>query len=383
MLPFESIYIKHFRGLKNREISECRAVNILVGDNNSGKTSVLEAILVLCSPFEHSQWLAATEIRGTWPLTDSRFATAPLDRLDSLKWLFPYHQGEVAALHLKASGTVPTKELIVERGPIYGQPPSKTTIGPHEAIEGAYHGAGANWQNGLELSFHYETSEVSLSTAERQFRMVFWEHEGGPNGHKNGSTNGIDTVFATPISHRSDGYLTARVGRLIRTKLKQRAIELLQELDDNIIDLVIVTPEKSEDDSIPFPRPGPAPTLHVEDRRTGLIPVHAVGDGLRRAIHFAVLLADLTKGGVLLIDELEVGLHTSVLKPVFRWLTQACKREGVQLFATTHSLEAVDALLTAEPENDLALFRLNVDKVRKYDRELLRTSRLELGLEIR
>lgn len=123
--------------------------------------------------------------------------------------------------------------------------------------------------------------------------------------------------------------------------------------------------------------------LHIEHHIAGLIPIHAVGDGTRRALHFAALLADLDRGGVLLIDELEVGLHTSALRDVFSWLGKACRDASVQVFATTHSLEAIDAILEGVPDEDLALYRLQDGEARRYAGEVLRTARVELGQEVR
>ena len=94
------------------------------------------------------------------------------------------------------------------------------------------------------------------------------------------------------------------------------------------------------------------------------------------------------RGGVLLIDELETAIHKDALGRVFQWLVKACQHFGVQLFATTHSLEAVDALLTAEIANpmDLVAFQLpdrGRSDVKRFDGEILESLRFERGLDIR
>jgi AAA15 family ATPase/GTPase len=97
----------------------------------------------------------------------------------------------------------------------------------------------------------------------------------------------------------------------------------------------------------------------------------------------AIVLAEVDPGGVLLIDEIEVGMHTSVLSGVFDWIVSACLESGVQLFATTHSLEAVDAMLEGTDKQNLVLYRIRDGKSRRFGGELLRMSRLELGQEVR
>jgi AAA15 family ATPase/GTPase len=173
------------------------------------------------------------------------------------------------------------------------------------------------------------------------------------------------------------------VGRLIRTKTKDEAVALLQLLDGKLRDLVLVTPEEPEETSGSFPRRGRAATLHVEHADAGLVPVHVLGDGTRRAIHFATLVTELGEGGLLLIDEIESGIHIAVLREVFTWLARACRMRGVQLFATTHSLEAVDAVLEAAPDQDVVLYRLKNGEARRYEGDLLRIARFEMGQEVR
>ncbi|NES25231.1 MAG: AAA family ATPase, partial [Symploca sp. SIO3E6] len=45
-----TLKIENFRGFKSFELQQLGRVNLLVGVNNSGKTSILEAIQLLCSP---------------------------------------------------------------------------------------------------------------------------------------------------------------------------------------------------------------------------------------------------------------------------------------------------------------------------------------------
>ena len=91
-----------------------------------------------------------------------------------------------------------------------------------------------------------------------------------------------------------------------------------------------------------------------------------------------------------MIDELEVTIHTEALINSFKWLVKWCRDMDVQLFATTHSLEAVDALLAvveAELDSDLVLYRLepkeSQTRVVRHDGLRLRRLREELGQEVR
>ncbi len=48
----QSLKIEGFRGFQNFEMANLGRINLLVGKNNSGKTSILEAILIYVSRFD-------------------------------------------------------------------------------------------------------------------------------------------------------------------------------------------------------------------------------------------------------------------------------------------------------------------------------------------
>lgn len=108
---------------------------------------------------------------------------------------------------------------------------------------------------------------------------------------------------------------------------------------------------------------------------------------MRRVFTLATAIP-LVKNGLLLVDELETAIHTDALEKTFDWLVKSGVRHNVQLFATTHSLEAVDALLKACDESvDLVVYRLQKGKehttTTRFNKELLKQLREELGLEVR
>jgi AAA15 family ATPase/GTPase len=129
--------------------------------------------------------------------------------------------------------------------------------------------------------------------------------------------------------------------------------------------------------------------MYVRDRSAGLLPLEAFGDGIRRILLIASAITS-ARNGMLLIDELETAIHISALGNVFRWMVHACEANNLQLFATTHSLEAIDALLAADEtpaREDIVGYRLEAAgqtvTVRRYGEDLLRRLRIERGVEVR
>jgi predicted ATPase len=96
------------------------------------------------------------------------------------------------------------------------------------------------------------------------------------------------------------------------------------------------------------------------------VPLGSLGEGVSRALTLALHLA-ATAGGFLLIDEIENGMHWSVLPKLWRFLVETARALHVQVFATTHSkdcLEALAGLHGAHPElaERVSVHRLEVGR---------------------
>jgi hypothetical protein len=375
---YTSVQIQALRGLSGLTLEGCGGVNLLVGGNNSGKTTVLEALILLSDPTNIGIWEAASELRRTWPLTDVRYSGGATERLDALEWLFPHSDSGMQPIELSSSQGETRRRLRAEAERIYGNPPDHPLITKESIIEAF--AVFKRDREGNRIPAEEPGLELRLTHGEddKAFRMVLWER--GRLQIRRPRNGDSSVAFATPISHRSDGLLATRVSRIIHEDQMAAALTLIRGIDPLVQDLIMVQPER---DDGPLPARGSAATLHVRHAHAGLVPVHVMGDGTRRAIHLASLLVDLPPGGTLLLDELEVGMHTSVLHGVFRWLVTACRERGVQLFATTHSLEAIDTLIQAAPGDDVVLYRLESGRVKRLAGDTLRTARDLLGAEVR
>ena len=149
-------------------------------------------------------------------------------------------------------------------------------------------------------------------------------------------------------------------------------------MDQNISGIDILVPPESI--SFRF-------SIYIQHKKLGLVPISSFGDGVRRLLHIALKLASV-KGGILLIDELESTIHTEALQNSFQWLVKWSKEMNVQIFATTHSLEAIDSLLAVNDGSlDLVLYRLepqeNQTKVVRHNWSRLKRLRENLGMEVR
>ena len=82
------------------------------------------------------------------------------------------------------------------------------------------------------------------------------------------------------------------------------------------------------------------------------LPLGSFGDGMRRLLALSLSLVR-TGDGFLLIDEIDTGLHFSVMEEMWRLVVNTALESNVQVFATTHSYDCVHglaALLESAPE---------------------------------
>ena len=91
------------------------------------------------------------------------------------------------------------------------------------------------------------------------------------------------------------------------------------------------------------------------------------GERPKPAYSTIVLSLVNARGGVLLIDEFENGLHYSVQLDAWRMIFNLAQSLNVQVFATTHSWDAVESFQTAAAEapGKMASFCASFAKVRK------------------
>lgn len=117
------------------------------------------------------------------------------------------------------------------------------------------------------------------------------------------------------------------------------------------------------------------------------VPIGSLGDGIWRLLGIALSLVK-ARGGVLLVDEIDTGLHYSVLERMWRLVHETAKRLDVQVFATTHSRDCYESLAAiAHPTatgHDVTIQRIERGKplaVAFSEAEIVQAARR--GIEVR
>lgn len=107
--------------------------------------------------------------------------------------------------------------------------------------------------------------------------------------------------------------------------------------------------------------------------------IKSLGDGTYKLFQIILTIIN-AENGTILIDEIENGLHYSVQPDVWKLIFTLAKRLNVQVFATTHSWDCIEAFQKASSEHedvDCELIRLT--KVKEHFRStIFEKSELEI-----
>ena len=118
------------------------------------------------------------------------------------------------------------------------------------------------------------------------------------------------------------------------------------------------------------------------------LPLGSQGEGMRRMLALALSLAR-AQNGVLLIDEIDTGLHYSIMGDMWLLVAETARRYNIQVFATTHSFDCVrglDWLCLHHPElgKDVSLQKIvpELASAVAFDAEQIRIA-VEQDIEVR
>ncbi|WP_311273291.1 MULTISPECIES: AAA family ATPase [unclassified Rhizobium] len=370
--------IGSFRGLTDIRLENLSRINLLVGSNNAGKTSILEAIAVHFNAFDIVEWYNIARTREGRSITP--FADA-LSTLDSLRWMFPsdnalmWDDSNTLPIHLESSRGDATDVVTAT---------CKQTRGilPYEMIrrDVGNNRVGLDGEPvedvGLLIGVNATLTQDMLLPVEHSMDFQLWSQL-GLRSEMTRARRKVNLQFLAPYGHRSTPQNLRRLTEATHLGTRNDIDDLLRDLDERLQGVEIIT---SED--------GRTPKIAVRTKKGGLFPLAVLGDGVRRALSIALALQS-AKNGILLIDEIEAALHVSALDRVYCWLSNAVESYNVQVFATTHSLEAIDAIIKAKSPaeySDLSGYNIapsEKENVKRYTGGMLHRLVRQRGLDIR
>ena len=316
----KNLRIRNYRAITELRIDELRRINLISGKNNSGKTTVLESLFLLSEG--HAQiTLHPFIIRG---MKSDRL---PPNALSSIYWRQMFSSLdfgtpiEVAAEHESMGSLTVMLERVhdkVVKRPVNASEDSlMIDRRQHPTLVANYTRNNSDWKSPIRVT-------------DKEIQM----EQRGPDMFP-------AAFVASAISDLKADAQCLEV--LKRQKRVHRVVAALSVVDDSLKSLEVMSATGT-------------PMIWADVGLPELVPLPTVGEGMVHITRLAMCM-ELARGGVLLVDEIENGIHHSIATNVWSFILATAQELDVQVFVTTHSYECLQAAQSLNSDQ-LAFHRL-------------------------
>ncbi len=370
----KTVKIENFRGFKSFELQQLGRVNLLVGINNSGKTSLLEALQLLYARNDLESFANSMIKRGEFVWSERHTRTRELE----ICHLFHGHEIEESSqLTISGfeNGIFKELKISIESGLFDRNDNEFIDIGilTKELGLSTKSGFFAQW-----TTPEGESSRFGFPLSVEGNLLVEYVHPIRRNPRK----PSIKSQFISSSSLTVQE-MTELFEEVVLTPEENLVYEALQTIEPNIKRIASVA--GSTFSNSPNSHGGFVVRLADSVQR---VPIGSLGDGVWRMLGIALAIVS-ARGGVLLIDEIDTGLHFSVMSDMWRLIWETAKKLDVQVFATTHNSDCWKSLAAIAKREDakeegISIQRIEADKtvgIAFTEREIVVAA--ERGIEVR
>lgn len=361
-----SLELRNYRGFGEYRVEHVADVNLFVGRNNVGKTTLLEAAQLAHSttPLTVLRRIAERRQEESTIPVDARGEAFSYSEVPDFSHVFYGRQLQPGSFVLLSGEGTPGLRLGIDvleedDDEEEGSGSFESTDSPPILLLTA--------RRGGELVARGEIADDGLFLSEHRF------------GRFRSRRRSEAMVFITPDSLSANS-LASLYNAVVDREAEDSLVQALQILDPKVSGVHFRASERTSGID------GGGGIL-IGRNGSGRSPIGSFGDGMRRLLALGMAFVN-TSGGILLVDEVDTGLHYSVMPDLWRLILGSTEAFGIQAFATTHSLDCVRGLQEALEELPERAERVAVHKVDgRLDRavtltggELIRALRADLEL---
>jgi|GEM_PF-2405764 len=361
----ESIEIKNFKKFQHLRVENLGLLNLVTGDNNAGKTTLLEGLVILQDSIDKSiEYLHRTlclkrvhihpqHITSQNPIVPVdnyfRFLKNDLQQPLEFYWVEDRRKKKIAF-----------QDCVIDElneNDFSKQKPNNYNI--------------SNTRNWIKVFVDGNFSELQwmyLDDFKRGMQYGYWELISFSAGYD----HDINHYFAETIGlSETSNSLSTQILGIANSQIEFKFKTLDFEQKKSFISALSMFIFDIEDITIKnyFGRDLLAiKVCSLSDYQ----PITFWGEGFNKFVRYLLEIVRC-KGKRILIDEIDTGIHWTKLISFWSFIIQSCKANSVQLFATTHSQECINAFLKAaemvNAQDDLRLVELEefiVDRNTKH-----------------
>ncbi len=340
-----SLKVQNYKLLKDFEVERLGRVNLIVGKNNSGKSTVLESLRIFASKGNPSVISNILEAHDGQIMRQARGGLEE-DPILIYERLFTGRKfsDDVNPIYI---GSI-SKDNYVEMNRVFYEETEEESV---------------NEKGNIVITKNrrvYEKAECDNPDDLDQVIRVFSNQNPDRPILINSDSSHLKSVKQNPISYIPAQFLSMD----LLASLWDKAV--LTPYVDNVRKFLTILSKDFED--IAFIQVNNPRRKSPNIERTGIVklanldrpvPLNDMGDGVLRILQFVLGIFPATNG-FLLIDEFENGLHFSVQTQIWKLIFELASELNIQVFATTHSRDCVEAfsIAAAQSSDEGILFRI-------------------------
>jgi predicted ATPase len=345
-----SLEIKNFRVFEELKVHKLGHVNLIVGKNNSGKSTVLEALRIYCASNTSEALLKIAQERGeptpqantSDDLNDDAALAVLKSNFSNRKFDFTEQNSKL--IKIGSNDSKYLFEFNIET--IKSPEDAFRATNPNISKEQAKAFFEANI--GMYAQFEQVVINSLFSLTSRRGSNIQSTRLDKNGGRQTSGSLGAPLNHAfVPTTLLSFNDLAKLLVDLELTEYKKNVLETLKLFDPAI-----------EDYGLTGLSPQIAVSLRLKDNPMR-VPLKSMGEGIAKVFQLMLSIPQ-AKDGFLLIDEFENGIHYSIQERVWNLIFKLASEFNIQVFATTHSWDCIEAFakVAKERPEDGILFRV-------------------------
>jgi len=360
---YKSFTIRNFRCFDDLTVEPLKRINLIAGENNIGKTALLEALWLHHGYHNPELGLRLRVLRGLDIFKRDEFLWDMFSEFDPEKTieLSSRDQDDQArSLHITIQEH-PTSRVSLHKRPVEGNERE------HLASEIIEQETTAPVESRILLDYTDASGQHIRAYAYVESDGIRFER---PTGVKESSA-----ILLAARQRDNPGTLAERFSNLAVDNREVQIVQILRIIEPRLKGLTVQ-------------HRGGSPIIYGDIGARRLMPLPLMGEGMGRLLGIALAVPEV-QDGLLLVDEIENGLHHTVMGKVWGGIADLAHDYNVQVFATTHSeecLRAAHRAFAASKQYDFALHRLervkDVIQAITFDRETLDAA-IEMDAEVR
>lgn len=340
--------INKFRGFEKYKIDNIGQINLLVGTNNCGKTSILEAIRLLKSKGNSYNLFFVLVRRGEQIQYETERNRRP--EADLCRLFYAYRLAPKSIFSIIGYDNHQTENLTVSIDEI---PYQSELFDQHPDFAGSYQ-LNVSWNKGNEqTSEDYPVSQNGGLSYDyiRRARVKPKETE-------------LSNLEFVPTASLSPERVISLFDEIVLSPDEDLVLEALKIIEPDIARLASLggADRRPLLSSGEYARGGILVKSVKWEKR---IPIGSLGDGIWRMLGLILSLIG-AKGGILLIDEIDTGLHHTVMSEMWKLICKTAKKLNVQIFATTHSSDCWKSLAENATGSEFGTNEIRIHRIDRH-----------------